>query len=82
MDIDEELQQKKAELQSIRASINKALANAHIASYGAAGNTANYRDLKNLRVEESQLAFAVKQLELIKIGKNPYGIVTTSFRWR
>lgn len=82
MDIEKELQQKYAELKGIRASINKVIGNAHIESYSATGNSMTYRDMKDLRAEESRLMFAINQLKLIKKGQRGSGIVTTSFRVR
>ncbi|WP_100551078.1 hypothetical protein [Caedibacter taeniospiralis] len=82
MDIEKELQQKYAELEAIRASINKVIGNAHIESYSATGNSITYREMKDLRAEESRLMFAINQLELIKQGQRGSSIVSTSFRVR
>ncbi len=82
MDIEKELQQKYAELEGIRASINKVLSNAHVESYSATGNSITYREMNDLRTEESRLMFTINQLELIKKGQRVSGIVTTSFRVR
>ena len=69
MDMDKELQHRYSELEALRSAIQKALANAHIESYSAAGNSADYRELKSLRDEERKLMQMIKQLELKKRGK-------------
>ena len=82
MDIEKELQQKYGELTGIRTSINQAISNAHIGSYSAAGNSVTYREIKDLRTEESRLVFAINQLELLKLGKPSNSIISSSFRVR
>ncbi|WP_440994741.1 hypothetical protein [Cysteiniphilum litorale] len=85
MDIETELAQKYAELEGIRASINKAISNAHIGTYSAGGNSVTYREMKDLRAEESRLVFAINQLELIKQdkrSKKANSFMSTGFRVR
>ncbi|TNF70264.1 MAG: hypothetical protein EP298_00160 [Gammaproteobacteria bacterium] len=80
MDIEEELQQKRAELESIRSSISKLLSNGGVASYAAGGSTVGYRNLPELRAEERKILAAIDSLERIKSGKQQSNFITSSFK--